>query len=213
MTKSKGWGNSSLSESPWGPGCFPWCASFACLKTKVAVPTGKLPIRDSGSNEWAPQGAGSEVLSLLTTPTPSLCPLHLLCPLQHLFLLLLLIRRLQNSYSFMGNLNTPVETELLATGGSTISRRCINVGNWEVKKWILLTPRSREQAAGGCGHASRPLANAGGLDCGASYLFPRLSYPQVRCDGWVAGVDDHVGNYCILVHKPDFSLALELPEV
>lgn len=29
--------------------------------------------------------------------------------------------------------------------------------------------------------------------------------------GWVTGVDD-VGNYCILVHRSDFSLTSELPE-
>lgn len=101
-----------------------------------------------------------------------------------------------------------METQLLATGGLTVSREVDKC--WvlrDITKWGLLTPRSREQAAGGCAHASRALANAGGLDSGAS-CFP-LSYPWV---GWVAGADNGVGDYCILVHKPNFSLALEFPE-
>lgn len=44
-----------------------------------------------------------------------------------------------------------------------------------------LTPRSREQAAGGCAHASRALSNRG-LDSGASCFPPQLSWGRV---GWV----------------------------
>lgn len=43
-----------------------------------------------------------------------------------------------------------------------------------------LTPRSREQAAGGCAHASRALGR--GLDSGASCFPPQLSWGRV---GWV----------------------------
>lgn len=39
-----------------------------------------------------------------------------------------------------------------------------------------------------------------------------LSYPGVGWDGWVTGVDNRVGDYCVLLRKPNFSLALELPE-
>lgn len=47
-----------------------------------------------------------------------------------------------------------------------------------------LTPRSREQAAGGCAqaHTSRALGNARGLDSGASCFPPQLSWGRV---GWV----------------------------
>lgn len=47
------------------------------------------------------------------------------------------------------------------------------------------------------------------LDSGASYLFdPQLFSAQV---GWVAGVEDSFGDYCILMHESDFSLVSELP--
>lgn len=109
VTKSKGWGNSCLPESPWGSGCFPPCALFACLfrpcETLTCIET---VVKSCCAHQQAAYpGLGGQVqrsCPCLPPPVPPLCPLHLPCPLWHLFLLLLLIRWLKNSYNLMGSL-------------------------------------------------------------------------------------------------------------
>lgn len=48
------------------------------------------------------------------------------------------------------------------------------------------------------------------LDSGAAYLFYLVILGSV---GWVAGVEDSVGDYCFLMRRSDCSLASALPEV
>lgn len=97
-----------LRVRPHSSVCFASClecfASLFCpCETLTSIETGPKSCCAHQPAAYPGLGAGSEVLSLLTTPVPPPCPLHLPCPLRHLFLLIL-TQRLKNSYNLMGNL-------------------------------------------------------------------------------------------------------------
>lgn len=111
VTKWKEWGNSSLPESPWGSGCFPCRASFACLSCPcetfkcIEKRVKRCCLSRSQALTSGPLwGQVQRSCPCLPSPALSLCPLHLPCPVRHLFLLLLLIWQLKNSYNLTGNL-------------------------------------------------------------------------------------------------------------